>query len=41
MYDTYTESITSVTEGESIAKAILKDVTTGEIRFLDKDSGIR
>ncbi|ELN6867241.1 restriction endonuclease [Vibrio parahaemolyticus] len=41
VYDVNSETQESVTEGEAIAKAILKDVTSGNIKFYDKHGSVR
>lgn len=40
-YDVISETETSITEGETIAKAILKDVTSGGLKFYDKHGDVR
>lgn len=40
-YDILSNTEQTVTEGEAIAKAILKDVTSGSIQFYDKNGNIR
>lgn len=40
-YDVISETETSITEGETIAKAILKDVTSGSLKFYDKHGDVR
>ncbi len=41
LYDVVSETQTSITEGDAIAKAILKDVSSGAIKFFDKDGNVR
>lgn len=41
VYDVNSETQTSVSEGEEIAKAILKDVSSGSIKFYDKKGNVR
>lgn len=41
LYDVICETQTSITEGDAIAKAILKDVDSGAIKFFDKDGNVR
>ncbi len=40
-YDVISETETSITEGETIAKAILKDVTSGGLKFYDNHGDVR
>lgn len=40
-YDVISETHTSITEGDAIAKAILKDVSSGAVKFFDKNGNIR
>ena len=40
-YDVVSVSVSTVIEGERIARAILKDVKTGQIRFFDRDRTVR
>lgn len=41
LYDVVTKTQTSITEGETIAKAILKDVSSGAIKFFDQNGNVR
>jgi len=41
LYDVVSETRTSITEGDAIAKAILKDVSSGAIKFFDKNGNVR
>ncbi|MFZ5410411.1 hypothetical protein [Enterobacter asburiae] len=41
MYDVVSESETSISEGDLIARAILKDVGSGAIKFFDQSGNIR
>jgi|TARA_R100000027_G_scaffold64438_1_gene57924 hypothetical protein len=41
VYDVNSETEESVTEGERIAKAILRDVTSGNIKFYDTQGNVR
>lgn len=41
VYDVNSETEESVTEGENIAKAILRDVTSGNIKFYDTHGSVR
>lgn len=41
LYDVVTETLTSITEGDAIAKAILKDVSSGAIKFFDINGKVR
>jgi hypothetical protein len=41
LYDVVSETQTSITEGDAIAKAILKDVSSGAIKFFDKQGNVR
>lgn len=41
VYDINSETEESITEGERIAKAILRDVTSGNIKFYDKHGNVR
>ncbi|MFY9327327.1 MAG: hypothetical protein WAO76_04815, partial [Georgfuchsia sp.] len=41
LYDVVSETQTSITEGDAIAKAILKDVSSGAIKFFDHDGNVR
>lgn len=41
LYDVVSETQTSITEGDAIAKAILKDVSSGAIKFFDNNGNVR
>ena len=41
LYDVVSETQTSLTEGDAIAKAIMKDVGSGAIKFFDKNGNVR
>lgn len=41
LYDVVSETQTSISEGDAIAKAILKDVSSGAIKFFDKSGNVR
>lgn len=41
LYDVVSETQTSIAEGNAIAKAILKDVSSGAIKFFDKQGNVR
>lgn len=41
LYDVVSETQTSITEGDAIARAILKDVNSGAIQFFDKNGNVR
>ncbi|HHQ4708679.1 TPA: restriction endonuclease [Aeromonas veronii] len=41
LYDVVSETQTSISEGNAIAKAILKDVNSGAIKFFDKSGNVR
>ena len=41
LYDVVSESETSISEGDLIARAILKDVGSGAIKFFDQSGNIR
>lgn len=41
LYNVTSETQTSITEGDAIAKAILKDVSSGAIKFFDKNGNVR
>lgn len=41
LYDVVCETQTSITEGDAIAKAILKDVNSGAIKYFDRDGNVR
>lgn len=41
VYDIVSQSTRTVSEGEEIAKAILKDISTKDIKFFDKDGNIK
>jgi hypothetical protein len=40
-YDILTDNVRTIIEGEEIAKAILKDVKSGNITFFDKEGNVR
>jgi hypothetical protein len=41
LYDVVSETQTSITEGDAIARAIMKDVSSGAIKFFDKNGNVR
>ena len=41
LYDVVSETQTSLTEGDAIAKALMKDVSSGAIKFFDKNGNVR
>jgi len=41
VYDVISETLSGAVLGEEVAKAILKDVKTGKIKFFDKDGNVR